>query len=298
MESRATPRQVAQTQAAVDTEHDDQGQHEADRGGLGGGEDAGVDAGDDGDGEGERRQRRPGAAPALCPARARDGAAMPAEARMDDGVGNEQRREQQPRADAGEEQVDDRFLSEKAIDDHRDGRRDEHPERAAGGEQAESEAPPVAARREFGNGDRAYGGGRRHRRAGDGGEEGAGQDGGDRESSGPVADPALHGGEKPGAGAAVQQHVRHQDEQRHGEQNEIVHARHQRLGDGERRRAVEQQQRRAEAGENEGDIDPGEQQGEQREEDRCRDHGVSRRSSAKLANTCAAVSPSPAATGA
>jgi hypothetical protein len=97
-----------------------------------------------------------------------------------------------------------------------------------------------------------------------------------------VSDPGLDGGEEIAADAALQQHVRHQQEQRHGDQHETVGGRQQALRHHQRREAADREQAEAEAGQREGDRDAGEKKRKERRENEqgCHVGGLSDRRAA------------------
>ena len=180
---------------------------------------------------------------------------------------DEKHHEEDAGADAAEEQRDDRLFGDEAVNDHRDRGRDEDAQSAAGGKEAIDEAPVVTAADHLGDGDGADGGGGGHGRAGDGGEKRTAEDGGDGQPAGPVPDPGLHRGEEIAPDPAFQQDVRHQQEQRHREQDEPIECRQDRLRRHQGREPAQDQHAEAQPPQREGHGDADEQEREENRND-------------------------------
>ena len=110
------------------------------------------------------------------------------------GVDGEHGDQQQPRADAGQEQPAERLLRGDRIEDHGDRGRQQDAERAAGGDDAGGEAAGIAALAHLRNAGRADRRAGRGRRAGHGGEQRAGEDVGDAEAAGDAVQPGVQRG--------------------------------------------------------------------------------------------------------
>jgi hypothetical protein len=87
-----------------------------------------------------------------------------------------------------------------------------------------------------------------------------------------VSDPGLHGGIEVARHAALQQHVGHQQEQRHRQQDEVVGGTVEPLRDHDRRETTGDQQHQAETAKGKGDRQAGRQQHHEGDEDECGFH--------------------------
>ena len=133
---------------------------------------------------------------------------------------NEQRDDEQARADRREVERAHRGFGDQRVDDEGDAGRDQVAERAAGGERAQNHLRVVARAVEEGEGDRAHGGGGRDRGAGDRREHAACRDVGVQQAAGQAIEPDIERAIEPLGKAGAQQDLAHQQEQRHGDQHE------------------------------------------------------------------------------
>jgi len=196
----------------------------ADRRRLGRREPADIDSAHD---QAEQRQHRPhrsGSAPAFGPGRARAGGS---ECRIDpchhqhaDGIehgaentGNER----------GDEQLAERLLGQQRIDHQDDARRNQNPERAAGGDGARRELVVIAVAAHFRQRHRRDGGDGGQRRAADRAEAGAGADRGDGQTAAQMADKGVDESEQIARKPAARGEDAHHQEQWDHRQAVIAH---------------------------------------------------------------------------
>ena len=185
-------------------------------------------------------------------------------AELDHHPDDEQRGEQQAGTDTGDEQLADRLLGDDAIEDQGQRGRDQDAQRAAGRDDAGRQSGRIAALAHLGNArgtDRRTGGGTRsaHR-----GEHRAGHHVGGAEAAGDASHPAVERGIQVAAGARLADCRAHQDEQRNGQQDEIVELRIQGFGDQPHgfRRHVEQHEDQRHRAHRERDRHSGKQRNE------------------------------------
>ena len=133
-----------------------------------------------------------------------------------------ERRQDDTRHEAGSEKLSDRCFREGRVDDHRDRRRDQDAQRAAGRQGSRDETSIVAAGRELGQSDGGHGGGRRRASARDGREDATARDIGVHETTGQPAHKGRNAVVKPCAEAGAQEDFGHQHEQGNGGKGEAV----------------------------------------------------------------------------
>ncbi len=124
----------------------------------------------------------------------------------------------QPRHDAGCEQLADVRLRGHAIDHHDHRGRDQDAQRAARRHGGGGELVAVTEAAHFGNGYLAHGGRRGHAGAADGAECAAGRDGGHGHTAAAAADHGLRGAEQIARDAGARDQVAHEHEQRQDDQ--------------------------------------------------------------------------------
>ena len=131
-------------------------------------------------------------------------------------VAREQRRQQDARHHAGDEQLGDRHVGRDAVDDHDDGRRDEQAQRAGPGQRADGDVARVAAAAQLGQGHLADGGAGGRRRARYRGKDGAADHVGVQKAPRQPGDPGRQAAEHALAQLGAKQDLAHPDEQRQG----------------------------------------------------------------------------------
>ena len=255
----------------LDRPVDEHGEHKAvdkaDGRRLRRGEGPGVYSADDDEGEQDPQDVFGRDLEALRPGRPRHGdiAALLA---LPHCVDDEKSRQGKPRDDSGDEELPDGVLSHRPVDDHGDAGRDEDAKRPSGGKQPEGELLVIPSADHGRVGDHSDRGRRCGSRPGDGGEEGAGEDGPYGEATGEVSHPCVHVVEQVVPHATVEQDLTHQHEDGDRERREALKGReHGRADDLDRKGVDEDQQdgRRAQGkghGESEAENDK-----EQRDDD-------------------------------
>jgi len=222
-------------------------------------------------------------------------------AEADDGVAGKQHHQQEPRTDAGEEQPAKRLFGRDRVEDHRDRRRQQDAERAAGGDDAGGEPAGIAALAHFRNAGRADRRAGRRRRAGHRGKQGAGEDVGDGEAARHLVHPDMQGGIEILAGPRLADRRTLEDEQGDRQQGDRGHFLVDVLGDHvERgRRHEPHHEDQGDGAEREGDRHAGEHHAERgpgiEQADIERAHRAALRSSpaAIWANSCRVSSAMP-----
>ena len=142
-----------------------------------------------------------------------------------DGEDDQNRCQHQSGNDPGDEELSDRFLGDRAVDNEGDAGRDEDAERSPASQQTQDKlliVPSPHHRRVGDHPDRRRGGGTR---PADRREEGAGQDRGDGQPAGQVPDPGVHYLEEIIADPAVEQNPAHQHEERNRNDDKAVERR-------------------------------------------------------------------------
>jgi hypothetical protein len=180
----------------------------------------------------------------------------------------EDRGEQDAGDDAGDEQLADRLLGDDAVDDQRQRGRDEDAQRAAGGDEAGGQFLRVAALPHLRDAHAAHGGAGGRAGAAHGGEHRAAEDVGHAEAAGQLVEPAMRRLVEVRRRPRLADRRAHQDEQRDGEQGEVVQLAVERLGDVLQvaRRHEEEHEAERHAAQREGDRHAGEQQQQRRAE--------------------------------
>ena len=133
---------------------------------------------------------------------------------LDEDGQDEQRGQQQPGKDPGQEQAADGFLGEDGVDHEARAGRDEDAQGAARGDGAGGQPRVVAVGAHLRQGHLAHGHGGCHGRTGERGESGASGDGGGRQSAAPVTEPGVGRGIEVPAHAGNRGEVSHEHEQR------------------------------------------------------------------------------------
>ena len=188
---------------------------------------------------------------------------------VDGDVDHEERRHDQARNDAGHEQLRHRRLREGAVDDHREARRYQDAERAAGRQRACRQRPVVAAAQEL---RQRHAADRRRRgdaRPVDGGEHRAARDVGLQQAARQPRHQLGKAAVDATAQAAGAQDLGHEHEQRHRGQREHVHAAPAHQAEAVERRypALQQQVDDRRHGDGERHRHPGREQAEKQDRD-------------------------------
>ena len=212
-------RQVAKVQAAIDDKRDEKAVEDANGRRFRRGESAGVNAADDQDGKeeppGRTFERRKPFAP-----RRRFLRLEIARGKYDDA--DEKKHHENPGDDAADEKFPDGFIRDGAVENHRNGRRNQNAERAAGRDGAENEPSIIAAGKHFRNGDGANRDGASDGRARDGRKDGACDDRRDAEAAGQMPQPLICELKEIVSHFPDEQNLAHEDIHRNGRQDEII----------------------------------------------------------------------------
>ena len=187
--------------------------------------------------------------------------------------------EDQARNHRGEEALQHRLARHPGIDDLDRARRDEQTQRRRIGDQRRREALGIIGRSEPGQQHRADAGERRRRAAGDRAEDGAGDDGGGRHPAAHAADEEfrqIHHGH--GDPALLHDAAGH-DEERDGQQHQVVHAPVTRGHEGHRVRVGEDREVDHHRAEGEGHGQPDHQHHAEQDQGAEQHHGASPRAS-------------------
>ena len=170
---------------------------------------------------------------------------------------------EQPRQDAGDEQLADVLLRQDAVDDHHHRGRDQDAERAAGGDRTRGERVGVAEALHRRHRHLGHGGGRGDRRARDGREAAARDDGGHGEPAAPVPQEGMGGLVQLLRQSGPRDQIAHQHEQRHDRERvrQAGLVRHRaRHGEGGRHTGLEGEAGEADQPHREGDRQPRERE--------------------------------------
>lgn len=209
-------RHILDGDASVNEECDGQCIDGADSSGFSRCEDAGVDAADDDDRKEESPDVFTEGLHLFSMRRSWFSRFVPG---SKDDVADEEDRQERARYDAGHEELADGFIGDRAVQNHRNGRRDQDAERAACGNGADDEFPVIAALQHFRNGHSADGDGGSDGRSGNCSKDGTGEDGRDAKAAGEVAHPLAAEFEKSASHAARQHDLAHEDIERNGRQD-------------------------------------------------------------------------------
>ena len=117
--------------------------------------------------------------------------------------------------DAGDEQLADRGFGEQAVDHQDDRRRNQDPQRSAGGDRGRGQLIGIAELAHFRHHHLGHGGGGGERRAADGGKAATGGNGGHGEATAEMAEKGVGDLVELTADAALVDEQAHQDEQGH-----------------------------------------------------------------------------------
>ena len=221
----------AQAQRPVDAEREDERVERGDGGGLRRREGAGIDAAEQDHGH---QARQDGAAGDAADLAARNGLVHGEAAahRGDPDRAHQRRRHHEAGDDAAEEQRADGGLSDEGVEDHRDGGRDDRPERRGGGDDGRGEGGGVAGLGHHADGDEAGAGGVGDGAAAHGREQDAHQHVHLRQAAPHPADEGVAEGEEPVRDLAGVHDVRREQEHRDGDEDGVGEQRvHHLLGD-------------------------------------------------------------------
>ena len=202
----------------MDEKPDQERIDDGDGGCLGRREDAAEDAAQDHHGHEQGGQRVDEALADLAQCRHLAARVPAARASDMDGPAGEADAEQQPRHDARDEEVGDRYVGHEGEDDHRDRGRDDDADGAGDRDQGGGEGEAVAAALHARDHDRADGGAVGHRRARHAGEQHAGRDRDEAQAAGHEAQEPGREGDETLADATLGHQLAGQDEERDGEE--------------------------------------------------------------------------------